>query len=95
MSSELHELRAVLIQAINKIDAMMSHRPNPHLPVLVEWLKTASQQQMRAAQLYVLVKEEFAMRDLPPVTQQQIAEAMRYLGYVNKRSAEGMRWQLP
>lgn len=95
MTSELHELRATLVQALNKIDTMLSYKPNPHLPILTEWLKQASDSQMRAAQLYVLVKQEFADHDLPILTQWQIADLLRFLGYTNRRSSEGMRWHRP
>jgi hypothetical protein len=95
MASELHELRSILTQALNKIDAMLAYKPNPHLPVLQTWLRQASDSQMRAAQLYVLVNQEFDLHDLPPLTRQDIAHLLRFLGYINKRSSAGMKWIVP
>jgi len=95
MASELHELRAILTQALNKIDTMLAYKPNPYLPILQTWLKQASDQQMRAAQLYVLVNQEFHLHDLPPLARQDIADLLRFLGYINKRSSAGMKWIVP
>lgn len=94
-SSELHELRAILAQALNKIDSMLAYQPNPHLPILTAWLTQAGDRQMFASQLYVLVKEEFKAHNLPPVTQNDIADMLRWLGYTNQRTSAGMRWSKP
>lgn len=95
MASELHELRAVLAQALKKIDDMLAYKPNPYLPVLQTWLGQAWDRQMLANQLYVLVNIEFAEHDLPHLSRQDIADLMRFLGYTNKRTSAGMKWQLP
>lgn len=95
MNSELHEVRAVLVQALNKIDTLLAAKPNPHLPVLTAWLKQASQQQTRATQLYVLANQEFALHGLEPLARQDIAHLLRQLGYVNKRTSAGMTWTAP
>lgn len=95
MSSELHELRSILSQALKKIDDMLAYKPNPYLAVLQTWLSQAWDRQMLAAQLYVLVNIEFAEHDLPHLPRQDIADLMRYLGYVNKRTSAGMKWIVP
>lgn len=95
MTSELHELRAILAQALNKIDLMLSYSPNPYLPILTAWLGQASDHEMMASQLYAHVKSEFRDHDLPSLTQQDIAQLLRFLGYTNRRTAAGMRWVKP
>lgn len=95
MPSELHELRSILAQALKKIDDMLAYKPSPYLPILQTWLKQAWDRQMLATQLYVQVNREFHEHDLPVLPRQDIADLMRFLGYVNKRTSAGMKWIVP
>lgn len=96
MTTELHELKALLIQALHRLDQLIDIPPDPRLPILTAWLNQYGHgPAMLATQLYVHLQVELKHAGHPVPNQRQVADMLKQLGYTKAKTSSGMTWSRP